>query len=86
MLVLYQQATYLKQAPPQEVASLALDSKFNKIYLYRGRSMNYQSDVREFNLKTRKGGKLSNSSWMSPGSRLNNFITMREESTEIVLF
>jgi hypothetical protein len=72
--------------PPQEAASLVLDSKFNKIYFYGGRSVNYQIDVYEFDLKAREWGKLSNSSWMSPGSRSNNFITMREESREIVIF
>lgn len=72
--------------PPQKFASLALDSRSNILYFYGGSSSEYQSNIWEFDLNARKWAKLSNSSWMSPGQRLNSFITIREESREIVLF
>jgi hypothetical protein len=72
--------------PPQEYSSLALDSKSNILYIYGGASIEDQSDIWKFDLNIRKWAKLSNSSWMSPGPRTDSFITILEESIEIILF
>jgi hypothetical protein len=72
--------------PPQQAASLALDSKSNMLYFYGGTSKEKNANIWEFDLNSQKWGKLSNTSWMKPGLRLNNFMTVREQSREIVLF
>ena len=72
--------------PPQQAARLALDPTSRILYFYGGTSSEPNTDIWEFDLNARKWGRLNNSSWMSPGPRTNNFMTVREESREIVLF
>jgi hypothetical protein len=72
--------------PPQQFSSLAFDSKSNMLYIYGGVSIEDQSNIWKFDLEARKWSKLSNSSWMSPGPRTDSFITILEESREILLF
>jgi hypothetical protein len=72
--------------PAQQRASLTFDSKSNILYFYGGISIEYQSNILRFDLNARKWTQLNNSSWISPGQRYNGFITIREESGEIILF
>jgi hypothetical protein len=72
--------------PPQELSNLALDSKSNTLYIYGGTSSELQSNIWKFDFEARKWIKLGNSSWMSPGPRIDSFITVLEETGQIVLF
>lgn len=73
--------------PPQrELLGLAHDSTSNKVYIYGGRSEVIHGDMWEFDLTTKSWNEIHTASVISPGARSAAYLTILEESSQIVLF
>jgi hypothetical protein len=73
--------------PPnqRELSGLAYDSSSNKIYIYGGRLESFFDDMWEFDLTSKSWTEI-HSPGMNPGARSRPFMTMLENSREILLF
>jgi hypothetical protein len=73
--------------PPdqRELSGLVYDSSSQKVYIYGGRSNSFYSDMWEFDLTSKTWTEM-HSPGMNPGARSRPFMTMLEDSREILLF
>ncbi len=72
--------------PGRELSGFAHDSKYNKVYIYGGRSQILHSDFWEFDLNNNTWEEIHPASTISPGNRASTFMTVLEDSRQIVLF
>jgi hypothetical protein len=72
--------------PGRELSGFAHDSTYNKVYIYGGRSQIFHNDLWEFDLTTNTWEEIHPASIIGPGNRANTFITVLEDSRQIVLF
>jgi hypothetical protein len=74
--------------PRRALSGLVYDasSSSNKVYIYGGRSEVIYGDMWEFDLTKKTWSEMHPASVMKPGARSSPFLTMLEESRQIVLF
>jgi hypothetical protein len=72
--------------PRRELPGFAHDLTYNKTYIYGGRSEVLHDDFWEFDLTTQTWEEIHPASFMNPGPRAGAFITVLEESRQVVLF
>jgi hypothetical protein len=72
--------------PRRELSGIAHDPTYNKIYIYGGRSDIFHNDFLEFDLTKNTWEEIHPATIMSPGGRASAFLTVLEDSREIVLF
>ena len=74
--------------PPsrRELSGLVYDSNTAKVYVYGGRSQVIHEDMWEFDLSTNIWKEMHPASVMRPGPRSGAYLTMLEDSGQIVLF
>jgi hypothetical protein len=72
--------------PSRELAGLVYDSKAHKVYIYGGRSESIYDDMWEFDLNARLWIEMHSPATMSPGARANQFMTILDESRQVLLF
>jgi hypothetical protein len=71
---------------PHEVAGLAFDSASRKVYIYGGRSEIKHIDMWEFDLATNMWKEIQPATPLNPGARSDAFITVLEDTRQLVLF
>jgi hypothetical protein len=72
--------------PKRELSGLVYDSKAHKVYIYGGRSESLYGDMWEFDLDKRLWAEIHFQPNMNPGARSNPFITILDESRQVLLF
>lgn len=72
--------------PRRELSGFAYDSTKDKVYIYGGRSEIIYKDFWEFDLTSKIWEEIHPASVNTPGARSSPFITILEESRQVVLF